>query len=60
MKDTNRRVRGRVRATVRGQLHTFELRQAGLCLRKWKSRKVHVVTFQDLLDLAIGQRLLPI
>lgn len=57
---TKERVRGRVRCKVGDQTWTVELRKSGLTMRPYRSRTARVFGFQDILEGAEGQHLLPL
>ena len=45
-------------AEIDGKRYRFELRADGIHVRRWKSRKVKVLTFIDALQVTNGQELL--
>jgi len=55
-----RRVFGRVRTIYDGKPWTLELTKAGLSARQKHSRKPVRLTLSALIDLATGQRILPL
>lgn len=53
-----RKVLGRRLIEVNDEKYRFELLASGVSVRKFHGRKVRIIPFSDLIEVAMGQKLL--
>jgi len=49
------RYRSKVKTRIGPDFYTFRLSAEGLTVRRWRSRRIRVISFNQLTDAAMGQ-----